>query len=563
MIDLSIIQEAQTLVRESVEQYNDELYFKQQCILEQSRELGFDYDELISEYTCFQESAATPPSIPKDLNMYKFDNKHIIKAIEYFNKGFDEIPENEDVETTREIIYSNTMCKNTLELASVKKVTGNALDEYFKEVTSIIKKPDGFFQKGFNELKEQFDCKFDLTYVSTGKMSMQVGTNLIENKPSLNATKINISKTKGFQLNGLSIKLILGIKNILITCPARKAKVFGQYFVSTILHEIFHNIAHTLDVRNSKFTEDTKDILESIQDSDSFGSSSAKLSNFVDKAADNFNIKKSDIKNKKRAVTRLYILSKIKGFKGAINKFKNAISKDEDPYESKEQIEAYIKGFEKTGKISKTSSIMAAVAGVMSILGICFGIYVGGTVAVVAGAVGLAASTAFFIMKAFHALMYKITGLRIGKISIREEYYCDLFAAMYQLPITFNSYKKYLHYSDDKVLMTRVKKALTGVDEVVVDPHPLRHERTKCSYDIAKKILESNEKIDPSIRKYLEYIVDENKGIENISGDLSKKQAKKLDPKAAEDLNRLINLFAKKTGATITESFVYDSYGGI
>ena len=87
--------------------------------------------------------------------------------------------------------------------------------------------------------------------------------------------------------------------------------------------------------------------------------------------------------------------------------------------------------------------------------------------------------------------------------------------------------------------------------------------RDQCSYKIAKQILSSKEKLRPQIREYLEYIVEENESLGKVDLKLNKKEAKQLDPEAAKDLNRLINLFAKKTGVTITESFIENFTGGI
>jgi SOS response regulatory protein OraA/RecX len=57
-------------------------------------------------------------------------------------------------------------------------------------------------------------------------------------------------------------------------------------------------------------------------------------------------------------------------------------------------------------------------------------------------------------------------------------------------------------------------------------------------------------------REYLEYIVNLHEGIDTIDNPHSKRQAKKLNPEAAADLQKTLNDFVNKTGVSVTESFI-------
>ena len=73
-------------VNDAVDNVNealDKLYCKQLMIMESGEE-SVD----ISEYQCFQEGFLFPRS--KALDAYKFNNKHLMKAVKLFNKAYAE-----------------------------------------------------------------------------------------------------------------------------------------------------------------------------------------------------------------------------------------------------------------------------------------------------------------------------------------------------------------------------------------------------------------------------------------------------------------------------------------
>ena len=105
MIDLSCIQESQNEMIHNMEQFFDSLYFKQQDILESTKYTDNTYDDLMFEYACFQEGVVAP-KLTDELDMYKFDNKHIIKCIRHFDKLIKELPSDPAVEKRKDAIYN-------------------------------------------------------------------------------------------------------------------------------------------------------------------------------------------------------------------------------------------------------------------------------------------------------------------------------------------------------------------------------------------------------------------------------------------------------------------------
>lgn len=551
MIDLSCLTDVHDEVVTEMNNVLSDLYIKQNEIYDQLIYESDDYIKL--NYTCFQEGDVNF-TIPKQLDMYKFDNSHITKAIDHFDKFFDSIPKNEKVTKLNDMLREHRLSEEFNSLVD-EILMSKQHDDYFKSINQLILKSNSHFKRGIRELNKQFDATIVFL---VGNINGGFGTLL--RKKDLNTGKLTISKSKGFQLGGQKIEISFGSKTYMLGFNPKKCK--GQFFVSFVLHEIFHNIAHTMDVRTSKFTDDAKKVLESVNKNDTFGSVSAKMGNLIDRTATNLNVNKNEIKNKSRAVNRLYVLSKIKDNPGAVKQFAKDINNNADP-KTKEELDTYIDTVQQNAEGAIKKQRLSVFACLVGIIGIALGCATGIGAGVALGAVSLVMGFAYLVISFITIIGYKLKSLSIGKISIREEQYCDLFAAMYQLPPTFKSYKKYLKYMDDPKFIEKIVKSVKTEHTALRDPHPMTIARDQCSYKIAKQILSSKEKLKPQIREYLEYIVEENEALGKVDLKLNKKEAKQLDPEAAKDLNRLINLFAKKTGVTITESFIENFTGGI
>ena len=60
------------------------------------------------------------------------------------------------------------------------------------------------------------------------------------------------------------------------------------------------------------------------------------------------------------------------------------------------------------------------------------------------------------------------------------------------------------------------------------------------------------------VKEYLKYIVELHEGIDEINNPDDKRQARKLSPESAADLQKTLKEFISKTGAVVTESFITD-----
>ena len=146
---------------------------------------------------------------------------------------------------------------------------------------------------------------------------------------------------------------------------------------------------------------------------------------------------------------------------------------------------------------------------------------------------------------------------------LQEEYFCDLFASMYQLPVHLTSYNRYI--AMNKLDSTKAKQIDMLDNKIYVksgDPHPNTIDREIVSYKMAKQILNSNKHLKKEVKEYLKYIVDLHDGIDNLPINDSKRRAKRLSPEASADLQETLTEFAKKNNVAVTESFIEEFCGG-
>ena len=83
-MNLSHINECIAEASDAVYEMLDDIHLKQLMILEYAN------DTDISKYRCFQEGFLFSGS--KKLDIFKFENKHILNAIKYFNEAYNSIP---------------------------------------------------------------------------------------------------------------------------------------------------------------------------------------------------------------------------------------------------------------------------------------------------------------------------------------------------------------------------------------------------------------------------------------------------------------------------------------
>lgn len=515
----------------------DQLYIKQHQILE------FDNSFDLNKYDCFQEGFVKPVMTP-ELNVFKFENNHILNAIKLFNEAYQEIP----FENTNFDEVKQKQERGELNFKGTYAPHIDYPENLINAVERCFRNKSGPFSKGLEELEKQFDCVFDM-YVSRKQ-----GTGTFISKFNTNPGKLTVSRTKGFQLGGLKMTINVNPKQMLSFAPADH-KLFGQSLTSTLLHEIYHNIVHMIDVRNIKLHDDIKTSIKTLEEVDTLDKARAKINSFINRFIDAFCIKKTDI-NEERAIKRLYVLSQIQDNPAAMKKFEEDVKNNQDQTNNEKEIDTYIEKLNKLQNFIKIRKVTKMVTAACTILLAAVGFAFGNTVAAVVGTVGL-------VIMSLGILMKKVCSFLGIAPSIQEEYFCDLFAAMYKLPIHMTSYNRQIALNkNNSEKMTKIRKKDQSLSKMIKDVHPTTFDREVTSYKIAKQLLESDEKLSKEVRDYLQYIVNLHDGIEDIKSPDSKTQAKKLDPEAAKDLQKTLQDFIAKTGATVTESFIMDICGG-
>lgn len=533
-MDLSIINECVVDCNETVVNELDMLYIKQQHIMEFSEEL-----DLISKYKCFQEGYASPGSSP-ELDVFNFNNEHIINAIKYFNEAYAQIP----FEKTNFDEIKEKQERGELNIRSTLAPEIEYPKSLIDAAESCFRDPNGPLEKGFQELQQQFDCKFNI-YISR---KTSTGT-ILSNFPN-NVGALTISKSKGFQLGGLPITINLNMSQILGLVPANK-KLFGQSLTAVLLHEIYHNIVHMIGVRNKNLHNDIQKTMISMKSTKSFEACKSTISSFIGRFTSKFGISDSSI-DKERVSRRMYVLSQIQENPGAVKKFEKDIKNNADPTNTDDQVELdkYIRSMEMVKDYVVFKRGLRIVSAACCILLAGLGFAFGSTIVAISGVIGLAIMSLSMLKK-------KVLSLFGLAPRLQEEYFCDLFASMYKLPIHLSSFNRQIKLNQmNAEKIKRLREIDQKIDKRIKDEHPLNFDRELTSYKIAKQYLDSGRPLKPEERDYLEYIVNLHEGIEDIDNPYSKRQAKKLDPEAAADLQKTLQDFVNKTGASVTESFV-------
>lgn len=535
MLDLSFVQECQEDVIESVRDSLDTMYIKNRTIMECV--MNSNNDEEFSDMTCFLEAAGIGVGSSKELNVFSFKNDHIIKSIKRFNKAYNELD------------FSDT----TFEADKKEQERGNlnsrlrVSSELVKQAKEKFIKDNSNFMKGFEELEKQFDCNFTL-YTSpragtgTAILKFPAGQN--------NINKITISKRDGFQLDGLPIILNINIEQIMEIVPPDR-KLFGATFVGIILHEIYHNIVHCIDLRNKNLHAIIKSTFNGITEGTNDTTIRTKVNTLIDKFKSAFSIRDRDF-NEERSRNRFVVLAHIKDNANAMSQFENDIKNNSDETNSEKELDEYIR---KLNSVKNTVSFRKAaklitVACAILLAGI--GFVFGSTLAAATGVVYLA-------IMALSLLMKKVRSLFSVSVGVQEEYFCDLFAAMYKLPIHLTSYNRQIKLNKmHQAKVKQIRDKTNKISDAVNDPHPTTFDRETVSYQTAKQILASGKPLKKEIKNYLKYIVDLHEGIDTLDAPHTRRQAKKLDPESAKDLQKTLNDFVNKSGVTVTESFLVE-----
>lgn len=480
---------------------------------------GFNFvkpvDSIIQESTSEEDSDKKKKVRVDDIKHMKFDNTNILKAIEYFNKARDD----------------QDNAKN------------GSMD-----LDKFINNPN--YDKAINCLNKQFDCHINLRFFKTGNGRYENTGTLIYNDLK---KKMTISKSKGFQLGGAPIE-IHTFNHYFENSSPKDIELFGQTLVSTICHELFHNIAFILRKENIRMGMSLTMTLHIAANAKTVKDRRIILTNYVDSLEEFEGKGLFNRAAKRKLVKQLMALTTVHDNDTLVKEVQKAVDNKDA---SDKYIDELIKKYKKAVKGNKPSAakyvfpIVGTAASIVTMLiAPSSAIFTGGRIA-----------TTFFSMLVFSMFSYDIeyTSLKkaYSKSNIYEEYYCDLFAAMYKLPKFFfvgPSKKNYVSndFKDEK--LAELANLEKDFYESIFCKYPTNLERTYAGVKVAKKLLKDKD-LDPSLKKYCQWIVDNFSNVEktNISEIYNKTT---FDPKEAENLDKHLEDLIKDNNIVLTESFI-------
>jgi len=128
---------------------------------------------------------------------------------------------------------------------------------------------------------------------------------------------------------------------------------------------------------------------------------------------------------------------------------------------------------------------------------------------------------------------------------------------MYKLPISFllgnPRNRKWTSNQIDQEKLNKLAILEKQICEINYSIYPSLSERNFAAVKIAKNLLEIDKDIDPSIKKYLEWIVNNHSNILNT--DIEEiYNTTTFDPKTAEDLDNHLQTLISGNNITLTES---------
>lgn len=481
------------------------------------RRHGFDFvkpiDALIQEAASSEEKEDTGKKKKKikleEIKRMKFDNKGILNAIKYFNAAREE-------------------------------------QDNIKAGTKIDKKAfinSDNYQKGIKALNSQFNCSMNIKFVESGK-ELNAFTSNYYNTIMNNVT---VSKSKGFQLNGMPINIYIVGNVIDANMAPNDNEIFGQNFVSIILHELFHNIYFALASENAKMGLSLTMTMALASAAKDVKEKRVIITNYVDSLDA---VHKSTFMNaiaKKRMIKQLMALSAINDT-GA-KKFKDEADRGEV---ADEYVDTLIKKYKRVTSYTKMDGKFAIANTVLAALSVTAGV-------ITCGATGAFFGTPFLIYAGTFALSDMIRRSELKAYDNKrfyEEYWCDLFAGMYNLPVKFfigSSVEKYVPNEITRDKLNELAKVEKELHRSVMSSYPTTLERNHASVTIAKQIL-ADKSTDEALKKYAKWIVDNFDSVHNTDIKTIYNQTT-FKPSQAEDLDKHMQKLIEDNNIVTTEAY--------
>ena len=445
----------------------------------------------------------------EDIKYMKFDNSNIVKAVKFFNDA--RASQSEGVEKLDTKKFLN----------------------------------DPSFKKGVQCLNQQFDCNINVRFFADKSGYENVATPLMRDIKR----NLTISKSKGFQLNGQPISIY--VYNRFFESNNSNSKLFGQTMVSIFLHEIFHNISLVMREESARMAMSLVTALNAAGSTDDPKKKRIIMQNYVDSIDAVSKNKLIDKVAKKKMVKQLVALSMVEDKESATKKLAANAKRTEnaDAY-----IDSLIKKYKKSVKNTSAPGAKHYITwSLIAAGGIIAALMTEGAAFAVIGGVGIAGLLSTLTL----SMAYMEAISQYSSAKLYEEYYCDLFASMYQLPVTFfvgSSKEKYTPNEFKTEKLNELAKLEMELHKNVFSSYPTPLERCHASVRTAKTLLQQKD-LDPEVKKYCKWIVD------NFS-DLHKTNINTIynsttfSPEEAENLDKHLTDLIDKNNITLTESFI-------
>lgn len=447
-----------------------------------------------------------------DIKHLKFDNKGIVDAVKYMNKArADQSSEKGKMDIQKFINNEN-------------------------------------YKKAIASLNKQFDANINVRFFKT--RSENVYTSIYNDI----ASNLSISKTKGFQLNGAAISIFVDGHYFESSAP-EDPELFGQNTVSTILHEIFHNISNLMRKENAK-----RDISLAMTMNAAAAAKTPKdrrivITNYVNTLGVLSKNKVIDKIAKKKLIKQLTTLATMQSENmfvqdKELGKKKN--DKLSDAEKKDKYIDDLIKSYKKANKAFKPGFkrpgfyiSTAALATIAFLINPVNGMLSAGAVAAMLVSVeGLWDLSYFKLTRDYKHSNYM------------EEYYCDLFAAMYKLPKYFfiNDKRKITANEVDEKKLQELVSLEKEFHEATFSTYPTCSERSHAAVKIARNLLKTDD-LEPEFKKYCEWIIDNFSNLSDKTNINEIYNETTFDPEEAEDLDKHLGDLIEKNNIVLTESF--------
>lgn len=433
------------------------------------------------------------PVFSKDIiNIYKIDTSKLDQAVKQFNQ----------------------MASNVINEIETKKsfndITKEDIHKYIKanptEINNIMKL-----------IEQQFNCKIKSDLCEIGG-----ATNTSAGKKG--EGDIDFSDKTGFDLKGAKIQIYIDPSYAIIS--GFTEDVSGQIFCSIVCHEIFHNIARFMNIYNTKFQQALQETIAHLYVIDPAMAVIKILDLIISKFTQVFG--NSYVKNNITERRLCYLIINSDNTRNIDDFIQHVADNTDNKY--LDDIDVYMEDPSKKDLfLSKLNRFKNSISGraLMNGLAAIFlrhHIIIGGLVgftAAIGGALGL------------------MHDVKMGKTN--EETMCDMCATLYKLPSHF--------YYDPYIKKSKSARELKS--HGVYDVHSATIDREIVSTGIAQQMLNSGEPLSPETRKYLEFIIDNNEGIEFMDRHLTKRQLKQSAPAFNDNIGRAITQFMKDHNITV------------